>query len=221
MKIFVISDVENKAFWDYYDPARLEGVDLILSCGDLKPKYLEFLETMKNVPLLYVGGNHDNYSLYPPEGCYSIEDQVYDYQGLRILGLGGSLDYIPGENRYSEQEMKGRIRKVMRDIRMKNGFDILLSHVPPHGYGDMEDLPHRGFDSFNDLLNEYQPKYHLHGHIHLNYGRGIRRESLHASGTKIINCYDHYMLEIGPDEYPEKGKTGSFLYDLYISLKER
>ncbi|MEE0956108.1 MAG: metallophosphoesterase [Eubacterium sp.] len=221
MKILVLADEENKAFWDFYDPRKLEGVDLIISCGDLKPRYLEFIVTMKSCPLLYVGGNHDKYSVDPPEGCDCIENKVYDFHGLRILGLGGSIDYVPGENRYCEAEMRKRIRKAERDIRMKNGFDILVTHVPPKGYGDLPDMPHQGFECFNDLLNEYKPKYMLHGHVHLNYGYNLKREVDHPSGTKIINCYDNYMLEVGDDEHPAQGKTGSFLYDLYMSLSKR
>ena len=34
----------------------------------------------------------------------------------------------------------------------RTDFDILLTHAPCRGYGDMEDLPHRGFECFNDLL---------------------------------------------------------------------
>ena len=59
MKILVIADVESKSLWDYYSPDKLEGVDLIISCGDLDPDYLQFLVTMVSCPLLYVRGNHD------------------------------------------------------------------------------------------------------------------------------------------------------------------
>ena len=43
MKILAISDVESKYLWDYFQPEKLEGVDLILSCGDLKASYLTLL----------------------------------------------------------------------------------------------------------------------------------------------------------------------------------
>ena len=35
MKILAISDVPSKALWDYGTREHLEGIDLILSCGDL------------------------------------------------------------------------------------------------------------------------------------------------------------------------------------------
>ena len=77
MRVLIVADEEAKALWDYYDPARVEGVELILSCGDLNSRYLEFLVTMVNCPLLYVHGNHDNrYDRQPPEGCIDIEDRI-------------------------------------------------------------------------------------------------------------------------------------------------
>lgn len=43
MRILVLADVESKYLWDYFEKEKLDGIDLILSCGDLKPQYLSFL----------------------------------------------------------------------------------------------------------------------------------------------------------------------------------
>ena len=59
MKILALSDVESKALWDYFKPEYLEGIDVIVSCGDLDPRYLSFLATFFHGPVLYVHGNHD------------------------------------------------------------------------------------------------------------------------------------------------------------------
>ena len=53
MKVLVIADVESKSLWDYYSPKKLEGVDLIISCGDLNSNFLQFLVTLSGRPLLY------------------------------------------------------------------------------------------------------------------------------------------------------------------------
>ena len=77
MKILLVSDEESSYLWDYYQPGRLDGIDLILSCGDLKAEYLSFLVTMGKAPLLYIHGNHDvDYVNRPPEGCDCIEDKL-------------------------------------------------------------------------------------------------------------------------------------------------
>ena len=84
--------MESRFIWDYFDPKVFRGVDLIISCGDLKPEYLSFLVTMIPAPLLYVHGNHDkNYKKKPPLGCQCIDGCLVDFRGIRILGLGGGL----------------------------------------------------------------------------------------------------------------------------------
>ena len=96
MKILALSDHECPWLWDYLDRRRLEGIDLILSCGDLDPRYLSFVVTFAHAPVLYVHGNHDDrYATIPPEGCICVEDKLYTYQGVRILGLGGCMRYKP------------------------------------------------------------------------------------------------------------------------------
>ena len=66
MKILAVADEECKALWDYFTPDKLEGVELIIACGDLSRHYLEYLATMAPVPLLYVHGNHDGRQLPLP-----------------------------------------------------------------------------------------------------------------------------------------------------------
>jgi len=78
MKILVLADVESKYLWDFYEKSKLEGIDLIISCGDLKANYLSFLATFTSAPVLYVHGNHDTkYETHPPEGCICIDDDIY------------------------------------------------------------------------------------------------------------------------------------------------
>ena len=113
MKILAISDVESKYLWDYFQPEKLEGVDLILSCGDLKASYLTLLATFTHAPLLYVHGNHDaSYDREPPRGAICIDDDLYWYKGYRIVGLGGSCRYRAGAWQFTEAEMKRRAGRL-------------------------------------------------------------------------------------------------------------
>ncbi len=220
MKILVVADQPARALWDFFDPERVAGVDLIISCGDLPTGYLDFLVTMIHCPLFYVRGNHDGiYDRNPPLGCIDIDDKVYDYKGVRMLGLGGSMRYKPGKDMYTEAEMRRRIRKLSGQIALKGGFDILVTHAPAKGLGDMEDLPHRGFECFNDLMDKYHPAYMLHGHVHQEYGH-FQRSREHSSGVRVVNGCGYCILELGDDAHPPYGKTGSPMYDFYVSLKE-
>lgn len=196
MKILLMADREDAWLWDHYEPGRLDGIDLILACGDLKANYLSFLVTMGRAPVFYVRGNHDlRYRTEPPEGCVCIEDRLIEYKGLRILGLGGSPEYSDQPYQYTEREMKRRIFRRRLDLFRAGGLDILVTHAPAAGWGDGEDLAHRGFECFNSLIARYQPRWHVHGHMHLNYGLGVKRTMQHGR-TTVINAWEKYLLEI-------------------------
>lgn len=194
MNILVISDQKSKSLWDYFEPSKLNGIDLILSCGDLPPQYLSLLATFTHAPLLYVHGNHDScYAQTPPEGCVCIENMVYEFHGIRILGLGGSMRYKNGSHQYTQKEMEYRVKRMWLKLRRSKGFDILLTHSPAFQLGDDTDLPHTGFKAFNQLLDQYQPKYFIHGHVHLSYGKIPRIREY--GQTTIINGYEQYRFE--------------------------
>lgn len=196
MKILFLADEECKIYWDYFRKEQFQGIDLIVSCGDLKPEYLSFLATMVPVPVLYVHGNHDDkYKARPPEGCICIEDKIYNFNGVRILGLGGSHRYKNGENQYTEAQMTRRIGKMRFKLKINKGFDILVTHSPAYGFHDGEDQCHRGFEAFNQLIETYHPKYFVHGHVHMNYGRQYPRVDA-IGDTQVINAFERYILEV-------------------------
>ena len=195
MKILALADEESAYLWDYFEKSKLEGIDLIISCGDLNPKYLSFLATFTNAPVIYVHGNHDKkYKNIPPEGCICIEDEIYVYKGVRILGLGGSMKYNSDECQYTEREMRKRVRKLRWKLFRSKGFDILVTHAPAFGLNDGDDLPHRGFQVFNTLIEKYNPKYFLHGHVHMRYGRKHVRFDT-CKDTKVINAFERCVFE--------------------------
>ena len=74
-------------------------------------------------------------------------------------------------------------------------MDILLTHSPARGINDQDDLPHRGFEVFKDIMDEHHPKLFVHGHVHLNYGRNVKREDTYKE-TRIINAFERYTIEI-------------------------
>ena len=177
---------------------------------------------MTNCPLLYVRGNHDTaYEKNPPEGCICIENMIYNYRGLRIAGLGGSMRYKNGPDMYTEEEMRDRARRLGAKIRYTGGIDILVTHAPVRGYGDLEDLPHRGFACFNTIMNKCRPLYMLHGHVHGNYTAHFERVTQHPSGTRIINAYISYLLDVPQEEYRPYGESESFLYDRHCRIQRK
>ena len=191
-KIECIGDDEIDMLYSPKVKKLLEDTDFIISAGDLHSKYLEYLVALTNKPLFYVPGNHDGqYLNSPPEGCECIDDDVYIYQGIRILGLGGSKWYNGGPYQYSESQMKKRIKRLRWKIYKARGVDIVVTHAPIRGYGDLQDPAHQGFECFKDLLYELHPKYWFYGHVHLSYGMNIPRIQS-VNGTLLVNVSGKY-----------------------------
>lgn len=195
MKILVVSDVVSPSLYEHFDRERLEGVGMVISCGDLKPDYLEFIVSMLNVPCFCVPGNHDHYYAdKKPQGWQSLDGRIITYQGISILGLGGCMRYKPGPFQYSEFEMRRRLLLLKPKLWLqKKRLDILVTHAPAYQLGDMSEQPHQGYRVFREILDVYRPKYFLHGHVHMSYQQGPRLRQYEA--TTIINGYQHYLFE--------------------------
>ncbi|MCC8017024.1 MAG: metallophosphoesterase [Lachnospiraceae bacterium] len=203
MRIMAIADEESAYLWDHFEKSKLEGIDLIISCGDLHPHYLSFLATFTSAPVLYVHGNHDEkYEQVPPDGCTCIDDDIFVYEGIRILGLGGSMRYRPGRYQYTEQEMRRRVRRLRWKLFRHHGFDILVTHAPAYQLNDGRDLPHQGFKSFITLMDKYHPRFFLHGHVHMSYGRQHKRYDKYQD-THVINAYERYVFDYETGVDPE------------------
>ncbi|MDC7240087.1 MAG: metallophosphoesterase [Spirochaetales bacterium] len=134
-------------------------------------------------------------------GATYIGDKVIRLKkkNLIIMGLGGSRRYNKDESQYTEFQMYMKIfRKIPRLLwnKWRHGryLDILLTHASPRKIHDREDPCHKGFKSFIWFMDKFQPKYLLHGHIHL-YSLNDKRVTQYRN-TTVINTYDHYVLEI-------------------------
>ena len=199
MRILAISDVPERLLYDNFDPQRWRSqVDLIISCGDLDPRYLEYIVSALDVPLLYVAGNHDTgYREHPPEGCDDIDGHVIAVAGLRVAGIAGSLRYNAGAEAYqfSERQFDWQLRRLAH--RARGGrIDLMASHAAPaqgNPERDATDPAHRGVVAFQRFALRHRPRFWLHGHNHLLAQRTSRLSTL--GETTVINVYGHYELD--------------------------
>jgi len=196
MRILALADKADEQLWEHLDRRLLEGVDLVISCGDLSAEYLMFLTCFTKAPILYVHGNHDErYEKKPPEGCECIEDRIYVHEGVRILGLGGSYRYRNGKWMFTEKEMRRRVGRLWFQLWKHKGVDIIVTHAPARGLGDEEHVSHRGFEVFLRLMEKYQPKLLIHGHMHKEYSPRFQRERSYGQ-TRVINAYRRVYIDL-------------------------
>lgn len=218
MRILCLSDTTSSLAFSPMVREVYKDVDLIISAGDMPLESYDYVSTLLHKDVYYVYGNHnlkdfrkemrvDNLFSLPKDDEYNqkfygflIDGKCYRDKntGLLIAGLGGSMLYNGGDSQYTEKQMRYRIWKLIPQLlynkkRYGRFLDILVTHAPPYGMGDGEDLCHRGFKCFLSFIDKYQPRYLLHGHVHLidmNSPRIIER-----GNTKIINVYASYLLE--------------------------
>jgi hypothetical protein len=220
VRVLAVSDEVDRSL----GPETLQELrpDLLISCGDLPFDYLEYLLTLANVPLLYVPGNHDpdvsarprgpaftgvvplrfaDSNAEPPgvAGGVSIDGRVAEAAGLRVAGLGGSVRYREGPNQYTQRQMRRRALRLELLCRLRGPLarlrvDLLVTHAPPLGVGDVGDDPaHVGFAAFHRLVRTLAPRMLLHGHIH-PFGQVLPDRSM--GSTVVINAVGAHLVEV-------------------------
>jgi Icc-related predicted phosphoesterase len=208
VKVLAVSDrvqehIYSGAIRDQYADARL-----VVSCGDLPFYYLEYIVTMLTVPLVYVRGNHDDRPQHAstgrvinrPQGCLDVDGWTTCRAQLLIAGIEGSMRYRPeGECMYTDYEVALKLARMTPGLvfnRLRHGryLDLLVTHAPPYGIHDGNDLAHTGFRPFLPFMRLFRPRYLLHGHVHHYDSRTVRETRYHD--TFVINVYPHAVLDI-------------------------
>lgn len=218
MKILCIADHIDPLVYSSNIKQRFKDIDLIISAGDLRFRYYDFILTNLNKDLVFVFGNHNLKRLfdYKPKlarsnyynpttevrrlccGTY-IGGRVKKIRGILIAGLGGSMRYNRGLNQYTEVGMFFYMLHIIPALiinRICHGryLDILVTHAPPFGIHDMPDLCHRGFKIFLWFMKKFKPRYLVHGHIHLYESNSSRRTKY--GETTVVNAYNHTIIEL-------------------------
>lgn len=196
LRMLLVSDFRDQSLINKIEHGTLPPIDLTISCGDMTPEYLRFIRNRLDAPLYYVKGNHDiRYTPGNLPGCKNIHGRVITVGNLKIMGLEGSMWYNGGPNQYTEAAMRKQIFRMGFTLWRKKPIHMVITHAPPLGIHDKEDLCHKGFDAFNRLIARLRPDYFIHGHIHQAYDRFEDRMTLSGT-TKIINTCGHTIIEV-------------------------
>ncbi len=123
-----------------------------------------------------------------------------NHGGLLLAGLEGCRKYNPDAPfHYTEAEVRRQVLRLGAQLMLNRArfgryLDILITHAPPRGIHDAEDLPHQGFESYLALLRRFRPLLMIHGHQHI-YNRSLPTETIYE-GTRVLNTYGYRVIEL-------------------------
>jgi len=146
----------------------LPAADVIVHCGDIcnagtareLSDFINWFTALDYPRKIFVAGNHDRIlSASDPQKLQATlpENMTYLYnsgieiEGVRFWGISYNAD-------------RDELATIPADI------DVLISHEPPQGILDYEDRTHFGSPELLQTVQQINPKYHLFGHIHTQYG---------------------------------------------------
>jgi len=201
VKILAVSDVELPQLLNAELLRRTySDVDLLVSCGDMRASYLDFIGSVLNLPLFFVRGNHDSRPELPDPGGDNLHLRIKRFGGFSFAGLEGSIRYNKGAVQFTEGEMLVNVLRLLpRMLVMRSqqgyGVDVMVAHSPPRDIHDIpDDFAHRGFQAFRYLINWGRPRFFLHGHVDTWDSRRTR-ETVFCQ-TRVLNINPYMVLNI-------------------------
>ena len=207
MKVLSVSDkilprlVENQE--DFPD---LEGVELMLGCGDLPYYYQENIAKKLRVPLYFVRGNHDALIEYgvdgerkAPRNGIDLHCKTVYRDGVILAGIEGCNRYNRGDFQYTPSQMWEHVfrlvpKLLMNKLKYGRCLDIFVTHAAPRDIHDKPDWTHIGIKAFNWLIKTFKPKYHFHGHNHVYTDDTITETQV--GKTLVINTYGYKVRDL-------------------------
>jgi Icc-related predicted phosphoesterase len=206
VKILAVSDVVLPQLQDPGYVRRTFGeAELLISCGDMSPSYLEFISTALNLPLFFVRGNHDERYVEQHPGGDNLHKRIKVFRGFSFAGLEGSINYNQGKVQYTETQMFTNVLWMLpRLLLMRSmrgyGVDVLMAHSPPLNIHDLrDDRAHRGFRSFRYLMQWACPRFFLHGHVDTWDNRKPTETIYHK--TTVINVNPYKLLTLDKESH--------------------
>ncbi|NIZ12448.1 metallophosphoesterase [Phaeobacter sp. HF9A] len=175
MKIMAFSDLHLAEDLAADLVAASGAADLIIGAGDFcnmrkgLARAMEMLAGL-SAPTVVVPGNAESAEELRSCALPSmtvLHGQAAEVGGLRLFGLGGGIPQTPfGAWSYDLSE-----EDAARELAGMEGADILITHSPPRGAGDVTSAGLSiGSKSIRDAISQVQPKLAVYGHVHDCWG---------------------------------------------------
>lgn len=189
MKLVAVADTHNE-----HDALNIPEGDVFIHAGDLTTrgtlmelqKVADWMRALPHRHKIVIAGNHDfwiqsNRTRVASElfhGLTYLEDDEVTLDGVRFYGS----PWQPWFHDWAFNLQRGpAIDAVWKKI--PEGIDVLITHGPPMGYGDLVYRGERvGCEDLLRHLPRIGAKVHFFGHIHEDRGQWVHGK------TRIVNC---------------------------------
>ncbi len=110
---------------------------------------------------------------------------TWSFNGYTFGGFQGCVRYKnnPQAIMYTQEEANAMFTHFPP-------VDIFISHCPPRGINDEEEIAHQGFDALRNYIDKYHPKVLFHGHTYPTEDTIVRKYNStrieYVSGLRII-----------------------------------
>lgn len=195
MRVAAVSDLHHRV-WDADVP---DGIDLLLVAGDFghTDELEAWLPTIGLPPerIVACAGNHDWVAIKKPHAVRQLpwtylEDQQHVVDGLLIYGTPWTPPFMDWAFMVPEDALARKYAEIPEKV------DILVSHGPSRGCGDMPRNTYgqedgAGSTALRARCDELrQLKLHVYGHIHEGRGqRGIYRFGGQWTNVSLLDEY--------------------------------
>jgi len=199
---------------------RVPDGDILIVAGDLtaygkRSEYRRFntwLEELPHKHKIVIAGNHDKALYYMPKessqerlsnATYLMDDEV-TVEGIRIYGS----PWTPTFYHWYFMLDRGPEIRAKWDL-IPEGIDILVTHGPPAGYCDWSyySETYMGCEELRAAVERVQPKLHVFGHNHSDYGQARNANTLFVNASVCTESYEpmndpvviHWPFEVWKD----------------------
>jgi len=202
MRIVAASDIHGELI-------EIPKCDLFILAGDLCPTrdasvffqanwlkdhFNKWMDQIVAKHTVFIAGNHDwifqsHRYLLPELGGIYLNNSPIEIEGIKIYGS----PWTPFFNHWAFNFPRGdtQAARACWDL-IPDGTDILVTHGPPYGYGDLTThdrrVIHAGCPELLMAVRRVKPKWHFFGHFHGGCVDDTIMKMAHDDGSVTYCC---------------------------------